>query len=116
MHQSELHVGTATPGEHRHGSGTLTTPTRLPVAQGAVYTVYVAHDGQTQTLTFTGDGSTDEWTFESHVNTAPSTICLSATSQPNAGASLADTAPDTACTDASQHLEHHRPPGASGMG
>ena len=106
---------TGTPGGTATVSGTLTTRS-APSCQGGVYTVNVV-DGGTQTLTFVGDGLTDSWAFSFTVNSAPSTICLYGTSKVSSKSnSIADTAPDTACTDASQHLVLNGPPGASGMG
>jgi hypothetical protein len=95
-------------------SGTLITPS-APSCQGGVYTVYVV-DGGTQSVRFTGDGSTDSWTFTFEVSSAPSTICLYATSQVSGKGAIADTAPDTACTDSSQYLVLNGGGGASGFG
>jgi hypothetical protein len=95
-------------------SGTLTTPS-APSCQGGVYTVTIV-DGGTQTLTFNGDGSTDSWSFSFTVESAPSTICLYGTSQVSKRSGFADTAPNTACTDANQHLVLNGGAGASGFG
>jgi hypothetical protein len=96
-------------------SGTLLTPS-APSCQGGVYTVYVV-DGGTQTQTFLGDGLTDSWAFSFTVSSAPQTICLYGTSQVSSkGNNFADTAPDTACTDASQYLVLNGGAGASGFG
>lgn len=92
-------------------SGTLLTPS-APSCNGAVYTVYVG----TESATFTGDGSTDSWTFSFTVNDAPSTICIYATSQLSANAIAADTAPNTACSDPSTYLILNGGGGASGFG
>ena len=106
---------TGTPGGTATVSGTLTTPS-APSCEGGVYAVHVV-DGGTQTQTFIGDGSTDSWAFSFTVSSAPGTICLYGTSRVSSKSnSFADTAPDTACTDASQHLVLNGPPGASGMG
>jgi hypothetical protein len=96
-------------------TGTLLTPS-APSCQGGVYTVYVV-DGGTQTQAFIGDGSTDSWAFSFTVSSAPSTICLYGTSQTSSkGNNFADTAPDTACSDASQYLVLNGGGGASGFG
>jgi hypothetical protein len=106
---------TGTPGGPATVSGTLSTPTALS-CQGGVYAVYVV-DGGTQTQTFLGDGLTDSWSFSFTVSSAPSTICLYGTSQVSSkGNNFADTAPDTACTDASQYLVLNGGAGASGFG
>jgi hypothetical protein len=106
---------TGTPGGTATVSGTLSTPSALS-CQGGVYTVYVV-DGGTQTQTFIGDGSTDSWAFSFTVSSAPSTICLYGTSQTSSkGNNFADTAPDTACSDASQYLVLNGGGGASGFG
>ena len=92
--------------------GTLVTP-QAPSCQGAVYTVYAG----TQSLTFTGDATTDAFgPFTFTVQNAPSTICVYATSQLNANAVAADTAPDTACSDPSTYLVLNGGGGASGFG
>jgi hypothetical protein len=95
-------------------SGTLTTPS-APSCQGGVYTVTIV-DGGTQTQTFTGDGSTDSWSFTFEVTNAPSTICLYGTSQVSAKSTLADTAPNAACADPSEPLVLNGGAGASGFG
>jgi hypothetical protein len=103
---------TATPGETAIFAATLTTPT-APSCAGAVYTVTVAHDGQTSTFTFVGDGTTDEWPISLTIENAPAEICVSATSRPNSRSNaVADRAPDSGC----KVFELSTSGGASGMG
>ena len=104
-----------TPGGTATVQGVLITP-QVPSCRGAVYTVYVV-DGGTQTITYTGDAETQAFEpFTFTVENAPSTICLYATSQLNANAVPADTAPDTACSDPDTLLVLNGGGGASGFG
>jgi|SRR5215211_1399253 len=106
---------TGTPGGSATVQGVLTTP-EAPSCRGAVYTVYVV-DGGTQSITFTGDAETQAFgPFTFTVENAPSTICVYATSQLNANAVPADTAPDTACSDPNTYLVLNGGGGASGFG
>jgi hypothetical protein len=87
-----------------------------PSCAGAVYTVYVV-DGGTQTVSFVGDGVKDVYSYSVAVANAPATICVYATSRPNSKSnSVADTAPDGACSDPLEPIVLNGGTGASGMG
>jgi hypothetical protein len=108
---------TATPGETAIFAATLTTPT-APSCEGAVYTVTVTYTdtnlvAHTETLTFVGDGTTEEWPISLTIEAAPAEICVSATSRPNSRSNaVADRAPDSGC----KVFELSTSGGASGMG
>jgi hypothetical protein len=108
---------TATPGETASFAATLTTPS-APSCTGAVYTVTVTYTdtngvAHTETFTFVGDGTTDEWPVSLTIENAPADICVSATSRPNSRSNaFADRAPDSGCAV----LELSTSGGASGFG
>jgi hypothetical protein len=97
-------------------SGTLITP-QDPSCEGGVYTVYV-YDATGTTLlgtqSFTGDGSTDAFTYSISITNAPSTVCVYATSALRGR--ITDTAPNGACSDPAEPVVLNGGGGASGFG
>ena len=108
---------TGTAGETATFAAVLTTG--APSCPGAVYTVTVTYTDRTtggavtETFTFVGDGTTDEFPVSLTIGNAPSEICVSATSRPNSKSnSVADHAPDEGC----RIIALSRSGGASGFG
>jgi len=97
-------------------SGTLLTP-QAPSCEGALYTVYV-YDVTGTTLLgsqqFTGDGLNDAFTYEISITSAPSAVCVYATS--SIRGRIADTAPNGGCSDPAEPLLLNGGGGASGFG
>jgi hypothetical protein len=97
-------------------SGVLLTP-QDPSCEGAVYTVYVYDETGTVLLgsaTFTGDGSTDAFAYSIPITSAPSALCVYATSQIRGR--IADTAPNGGCSDPAEPILLNGGSGASGFG
>jgi hypothetical protein len=97
-------------------SGTLITP-QAPSCEGGVYTVYVYDVTGTILLgsqTFTGDGSTDAFSYSISITDAASTVCVYGTS--TLRGRIADTAPNGACSDPAEPVVLNGGGGASGFG
>jgi hypothetical protein len=97
-------------------SGNLITP-RAPSCAGGVYTVYV-YDATGTTLlgsqTFTGDDTTDAFSYSIPISNAPSSVCVYATS--TIRGRITDTAPNGACSDPAEPFLLNGGSGASGFG
>jgi hypothetical protein len=103
---------TGTPDQPATVQWTLTTQ-QAPSCSGAVYTVRVFDSTGTTLLgggQYTGDGATDAFSDFFTIAEAPSSVCVSATSEVRGR--VTDSAPDSGC----QTVPLTTSGGASGMG
>jgi hypothetical protein len=109
---ASLASATATPGEPGTVQWTLSTPL-APSCPGAVYTVTVYDQSGSTVLggaRYVGDGENAAFAGSFSVASAPSAVCVSATSVVRDR--IADSAPDSGC----RLVELSNSGGASGMG